>query len=178
MRISVGTLLFLFLGSSVAMADEGPKTYALWSDGAPGALGKESGDDFHAGDVPTITVYQAAPDKAMGASVVICPGGGYGFLATEHEGTEVARWLNSLGVTGVMLKYRLGPKYRHPVMLQDAQRAIRGASTRNGSPSSASPREATSLRPPPPTLTSGTPMPATRSTARAAARTWRSCSIP
>jgi acetyl esterase/lipase len=125
MRILVGTLVCLFLGSTVAMADEGPKTYPLWPEGAPGAQGKESGDDFHAGDIPTITVHQPEGARATGASVVICPGGGYGFLATEHEGTEVAKWLNSLGVTGVMLKYRLGPKYHHPVMLQDAQRAIR-----------------------------------------------------
>ncbi len=126
MRISTGTLLTVFLlGVTAAAADSAPKTYPLWPDGAPGALGKETGDAFHAGDVPTITVYAPDPARANGASVVICPGGGYGFLATEHEGSEVAGWLNSVGVTGVMLKYRLGPKYRHPVMLQDAQRAVR-----------------------------------------------------
>lgn len=126
MRISIGTLLtVLFLGVTADAADSGPKTYPLWPSGAPGAKGKETGDAFHAGDVPTITVYPADPAKATGASVVICPGGGYGFLATEHEGAEVAGWLNTLGVTGVVLKYRLGPKYQHPVMLHDAQRAIR-----------------------------------------------------
>ena len=114
---------FLLIGG-LALADE-PKTYPLWPDGAPGAKGKETGDEFHAGDVPTITVYLPDPDKATGASFVICPGGGYGFLATEHEGSEVAKWLNSLGVAGVVLKYRLAPAYKHPTMIEDAQRAIR-----------------------------------------------------
>jgi acetyl esterase/lipase len=70
-------------------------------------------------------VYLPPKQKATGASIVICPGGGYEFLATEHEGKEVAEWLNTLGVTGVVLKYRLAPKYKHPAPLDDAQRAIR-----------------------------------------------------
>jgi acetyl esterase/lipase len=106
-----------------------PKTFPLWPEGAPGALGKETGDEFHAGDIPTITVYTPEPAGADASAsrpaVVICPGGGYGMLATEHEGTDVARWLNTLGITGVVLKYRLGPRYHHPAMLNDAQRAIR-----------------------------------------------------
>src|SRR4051812_10720011 len=127
MRIAAGTLLTLLLsGASAAPADEGPKVYPLWPDGAPGALGQEAAvDAFHAGDVPTITVHAPDPAKANGSAVVVCPGGGYGFLATEHEGKDVAEWLNTLGVTGVVLKYRLGPRYQHPVMLEDAQRAIR-----------------------------------------------------
>lgn len=100
-------------------ADPGPTEIPLWPKGAPGALGTDPAD------VPTLTVFRPDPAKATGASVVICPGGGYGFLAVEHEGAEVARWLNSLGVTGVMLKYRLAPKYHHPAMIQDANRAIR-----------------------------------------------------
>ena len=102
-----------------------PRTLPLWPDGAPGAKGRETGNANNPGDVPTITVYRPDPSKATGAAVVICPGGGYGMLATDHEGTQVAEWLNSIGVTGVVLKYRLGPKYRHPIMLGDAQRAIR-----------------------------------------------------
>jgi len=130
MRIAAGTLLTLtlLLGvvASTAAADEGPKVYPLWPDGAPGALGKETGGDaFHAGDVPTIAVYAPGSSRANGAAVVICPGGGYGMLATEHEGDDVAKWLNTLGITGFVVKYRLGPKYHHPAMLQDAQRAIR-----------------------------------------------------
>jgi acetyl esterase/lipase len=57
--------------------------------------------------------------------VVVCPGGGYGGLANNHEGRQVANWLNSLGIAAFVLKYRLGPRYHHPVELGDAQRAIR-----------------------------------------------------
>jgi acetyl esterase/lipase len=98
---------------------DGPKTLPLWPDGAPGAVGKE------AGDIPTVTVYLPPADKATGAAVVICPGGGYGGLAMDHEGHQVAKWLNTLGVAGVILKYRHAPNYRHPIPLTDAQRAIR-----------------------------------------------------
>jgi acetyl esterase/lipase len=95
-----------------------PKTYELWPNGAPLTKGKGTAD------VPTVTVYPAPAEKATGAAVVICPGGGYGGLAMGHEGHDIARWLNSLGATGVILKYRLSP-YRHPVPLLDAQRALR-----------------------------------------------------
>jgi acetyl esterase/lipase len=118
-------LALLIAMASAGAADE-PTTLPLWPDGAPGALGNDPGEDaFHSGDVPTITVWLPAREKASGAAVVICPGGGYGFLATEHEGSEVAAWLNSIGVAGVMVKYRIAPKYHHPAPLQDAQRAIR-----------------------------------------------------
>lgn len=94
-------------------------TFPLWPDGAPGALGKE------AKDIPTLTVFLPTPDKATGAAIVICPGGGYGNLA-DHEGSHYARWLNNQGIAGFVLKYRLGSGgYRHPAMLQDAARAIR-----------------------------------------------------
>jgi len=75
---------------------------------------------------PTITVYKPAPDKDTGAAVIVCPGGGYSILAYNLEGTEVCDWLNSIGVTGVLLKYRVpgrgAQKYSAP--LQDAQRAL------------------------------------------------------
>src|SRR5205085_5120208 len=70
-------------------------------------------------------IWQPPADKANGCAVVICPGGGYGFLAVDHEGKQVAEWLNSLGVTAFMLKYRIAPRYKHPAPLDDAQRAIR-----------------------------------------------------
>jgi acetyl esterase/lipase len=94
-----------------------PETILLWPDGAPGALGKEDADR------PTLTVYRAR--QASGASVIVAPGGGYGALASNHEGRQVANLLNAAGVTAFVLKYRLGPKYRHPIELGDAQRAIR-----------------------------------------------------
>ena len=112
------------LNGPAALADD-PSTYPLWPKGTPGGVGQDVGDANHAGDVPTITVYMPPKDKATGASIVICPGGGYGFLATDHEGKQVAEWLNSLGVAGVVLKYRLAPKYKHPAPLDDARRAIR-----------------------------------------------------
>ncbi len=93
--------------------------HLLWPEGAPGALGTE------AVDKPKITVYRAPAGKATGAAVVVCPGGGYQVVAADHEGKQVAEWLNSLGVSAFVLQYRLGPRYRHPVPLQDAQRAIR-----------------------------------------------------
>ena len=130
--VSQALVSVIVLLSAAALRAAEPKTYPLWPEGAPGALGKETGDEFHPGDIPTITVYLADPAKATGASVVICPGGGYGFLATEHEGKEVAEWLNSIGVAGVVLKYRLAPKYHHPTILGDAQRAIRTVRARAG----------------------------------------------
>lgn len=94
-------------------------TFPLWPEGAPGALGQE------AKDIPTLTVFLPAPEKATGAAIVICPGGGYGHLA-DHEGSHYARWLNQQGIAGFVLKYRLGTSgYRHPAMLNDAARALR-----------------------------------------------------
>ncbi len=91
----------------------------LWPKGAPGAVGSKPED------CPSVTIFRPAEDKSNGAAVVICPGGGYGHLADVKEGSDVATWLNSLGVTGIVLKYRLSPRYRHPAPLLDAQRAIR-----------------------------------------------------
>lgn len=76
---------------------------------------------------PQITVYRPSPDKDTGASVVICPGGGHHILAYDLEGTEVATWLNEIGVTGIVLKYRVpfrDPEKRWQAAVQDAQRAM------------------------------------------------------
>lgn len=100
-----------------------PLTIPLWDGAAPGALGTEDADR------PTLTLYRAN-GRGSGAGVIVAPGGGYGNLAMNHEGRQVANWLNSLGVTAFVLKYRLGPKYRHPIELGDAQRAIRLVRTR------------------------------------------------
>lgn len=91
----------------------------LWPDGAPGAVGTEPADK------PRITAYRAPADSANGAGIVVCPGGGYRNLASDHEGRQVAEWMNSLGVSAFVLQYRVGPRYRHPAPLQDAQRALR-----------------------------------------------------
>jgi len=115
------TSLFLagLVTCSVSVKAEIGDPVPLWPQGAPGALGKEEKD------IPSITTYAPEPDKATGAALVVCPGGGYGGLA-PHEGRDYALWLNGHGVTAFVLKYRLGSGgYRHPAMLNDAARALR-----------------------------------------------------
>ncbi len=113
----LGAVLRMAIGSEPTMTGE---TLTLWPNGAPGAKGSDPDKD-----VPTLTVWRPRPEAATGSAIVVCPGGGYGMLAMEHEGRQVAQWLNSLGITAFVLKYRLGPRYHHPAMLQDAGRAIR-----------------------------------------------------
>jgi acetyl esterase/lipase len=91
----------------------------LWSSAAPGALGSDDSD------VPTVTVYLPRSMAASTPAMVVCPGGGYQNLASNHEGRQVANYLNSLGMAAFVLRYRLGPRYHHPIELGDAQRAIR-----------------------------------------------------
>ena len=100
--------------------------HLLWPEGAPGAKGSDPVDK------PKVTVYRAPKGKANGAAVVVCPGGGYVVVASDHEGKQVAEWLNGLGVTAFVLQYRLGPRYHHPAPLQDAQRALRLVRARAG----------------------------------------------
>jgi len=134
---------FLAAGS-FAESRAGEQVIPLWPGLAPGetgALGPEgdttkSSDNLIAGkpvirlgnvSKPTVTVYPAPADRNTGAAVVVCPGGGYHILAMDLEGTEVCEWFNSIGVTGVLLKYRV-PKREgqpaHAAPLQDAQRAL------------------------------------------------------
>ena len=90
----------------------------LWPNGAPGALGQRPEDK------PSLTAYVSVT-SATGAAIIVCPGGSYAHLA-PHEGAPVAQWLNSIGIKSFVLKYRLGSSgYRHPAMLEDAQRAVR-----------------------------------------------------
>jgi len=95
------------------------RTMRLWQGTAPGALG--DGEE----DRPTLTIYEAFEPKEPTPAVIVIPGGGYGWLATNHEGRQLANWLNAMGITAFVLRYRVGPKYHHPVELGDAQRAIR-----------------------------------------------------
>jgi acetyl esterase/lipase len=117
-------LVTLAVASSVVMYEAAapqdasrPAPVPLWPGGAPGALGSSPED------TPTISLYRPT-GTSTGAAFVVCPGGGYARLA-DHEGHDVAVWLNGIGVTAVVLKYRLGPRYRHPAPLQDVARAIR-----------------------------------------------------
>ena len=112
-------LLSFFFLRGPSLADE-PKVELLWPKGAPLSKGDTPNDK------PTLTIYPAAADQANGAAVVICPGGGYSGLAMKHEGHDIAKWLNSFGVSSFVLSYRhRGRGYGHPAPLDDAQRAIR-----------------------------------------------------
>ncbi len=111
--------LWLLLCTGALAAAQDPQPVLLWPDGAPGAVGAEEVDR------PSLTIWLPPVEKAVRTGIVVCPGGGYGALAMDHEGRQVAQWLNSLGVAAFVLKYRLAPRYRHPAPLQDAQRALR-----------------------------------------------------
>lgn len=92
--------------------------HRLWKGEAPGALGSAPED------VPTLTEVSATKPGNSQSAIVVCPGGGYGGLA-DYEGAPVAEFMETLGIKGFVLKYRLGPKYHHPAMLNDVNRAIR-----------------------------------------------------
>jgi len=116
------TLMICAVTVPVGQAASSHEAELLWPNGAPGAKGTAEGDK------PTLTIYLPDKEKATGAAVVIFPGGGYGHLAMDHEGVQIAQWLNSIGVAGFILKYRhsnSGAGYGHPAPLQDAQRAIK-----------------------------------------------------
>ncbi len=115
------------------------KEMPLWPEGVPGEadlkLAPESQEDRENDGIwrvsnvsqPTITFYPAPSDKNTGATVVVCPGGGYSILAISHEGTQVCEWLNSIGVNAALLKYRVPRRdglAKHHAPLQDAQRAL------------------------------------------------------
>ena len=108
----------IFITSIMLSHAEMQTAIPLWPDGAPGAHGT------NATDIPSLTPYLPEGTNATGAAMVICPGGGYGMLAS-HEGKDYALWLNQHGVTCYVLKYRLGSVYHHPAMLNDAARALR-----------------------------------------------------
>ena len=91
----------------------------LWSGRAPGAQGNAEAD------IPALTVFLPRTMAQGTPAVVICPGGSYARLASNHEGRQVASFLNSIGIAAFVLRYRLGPTYHHPIELGDAQRAIR-----------------------------------------------------
>jgi len=102
---------------------------ALWPGQPPGDKDLGVAERYENGHVqhvrtPTLTVFLPPKERATGTAVVICPGGGYWLLAIDHEGYEIARWFNSIGVAGIVVKYR-HRYFRHPIPLMDAQRAIR-----------------------------------------------------
>ena len=115
---SFALVIFTSVGQ-VWGADAVPKEEILWPKGAPLAKGTTEKD------IPAVTVWEPAKENRVGAGVVVCPGGGYGNLAMDHEGKQIAEWLNKNGITAFVLRYRHAPSYKHPAPLTDAQRAIR-----------------------------------------------------
>ena len=108
-----------FFTCGIAQATE-PQTIRLWETDAPGALGSEEKD------IPTAIVYLPETSKGPTPAIVIYPGGGYGGLAMDHEGHQIAAWANRMGMAGIIVSYRhRGRGYGHPAPMLDAQRAIR-----------------------------------------------------
>jgi acetyl esterase/lipase len=119
-RLLACLLLLPQLANSLSAAE--PVTLRLWAGDPPGALGQRPED------TPEIIVY--VPESHSGqpprGALVICPGGGYGNLAIDHEGHQIARWANEMGLVGVIVSYRhRGRGYGHPAPMLDAQQAIR-----------------------------------------------------
>ena len=138
MKNTLLTVCLLGLIANSALSAE-PLTLKLWPEGPPTAMAPKSEATIkliqsyggvgpnRISDVsdPTITIYQ--PEKPNGTSVIVAPGGGFMFLSYAHEGTQVCEWLNSLGVTAVLLKYRTptrDEKEMFELPVQDAQRAL------------------------------------------------------
>ena len=96
-----------------------PQTFLLWPSGAPGAIGDEDRDK------PALTIYMPPNTTGPMSAVIVAPGGSYARLSMNLEGRAPANYLNTLGIAAFVLRYRLGPRYHHPIELGDAQRAIR-----------------------------------------------------
>lgn len=130
----------VLLYSTTALFAEPLKDIFIWPQDAPneekGEVGpeeikspKDKNDVLRISNVsrPSITVFPADPKLANGSAVLVCPGGAYNIIAYEHEGLDVCEWLNSFGVTAILLKYRVPRRQgreKHEAPLQDAQRAI------------------------------------------------------
>jgi acetyl esterase/lipase len=138
-NITVLMVAGYLLTGCLTLAAEPALTLDVWPDKAPGETGAVGNEkvEFFKGDLPkkqvtnvsrpTLEVFRPAKGRENGAAVVICPGGGFGVLMMDYEGEDCAVWLNTLGVTGVVLKYRVpvrpnGPRYW--AALQDTQRAL------------------------------------------------------
>ncbi|MDO8836589.1 MAG: alpha/beta hydrolase [Vicinamibacterales bacterium] len=122
--------LLMTVTISAAQAPKPPQVMSIWPEGVPNALAnvapETEEEPFRPTNisVPTVTVFPAPEGLRTGAAVVICPGGGYRRLAIDTEGFAIAAWLNQVGVTAFVLKYRV-PQFGHPAPLQDVLRAVR-----------------------------------------------------
>ena len=118
MRMLTGFLIVMVI-YSFGMAEYNPQVMPLWPNGVPLRTPEQTADE------PEMTVYLPSPETNTRAAVVIFPGGGYWALAMDHEGHQIAQWLNDNGIAGIIVTYRRGPGSQHPVPLTDAQHAIR-----------------------------------------------------
>jgi acetyl esterase/lipase len=113
-------LVTVSLTMTTLQAQETPSPLPLWQGTVPASAGTSEKD------VPYLIPYLPDVEKATGTAIVICPGGGYGHLAMDHEGHQIARWFSEHGIAAFILRYRLPVDgYRHPIPLLDAQQAIR-----------------------------------------------------
>ncbi len=113
---TIKILLMMTLTAMTAVAQTG-KTYNLWAEGAPNNNGNPT-------DTAQVTVFLPDAKRATGRAVVVCPGGGYGHLAMQHEGTDWASFFNGQGIALIVLKYRM-PRGRYEVPISDAEEALR-----------------------------------------------------
>src|SRR2546430_16783974 len=100
-------VLFLPIGLLLAQTHPDLTTSRLWETAVPGALGNDDAD------IPTLTWYPPA-HASSDAAIIVAPGGSYHGLASNHEGRQIANYINGAGLTAFVLKYRLGPRYHHP----------------------------------------------------------------
>jgi acetyl esterase/lipase len=136
MNMRFAIVVFIFVIPTTAIAQPTSQEIPLWVNGAPGFESRRNepalAKDYWVRNVhnPTLTVYLPAKEKATGAAVVICPGGGHRLLVFNAEGDEPARYLASIGVAAFALKYRLGREEGSPYSIEkhareDGQRAMR-----------------------------------------------------
>jgi len=140
MKIIFGILLVLGLSAASLQSMAQTEIINLWPEGKVPNFKTSSVEEKSVTDangilrisgvtVPTITAYIAPKEKATGAAVMICPGGGYGILAASHEGSDFAKWFNERGISAFVLKYRLPNEkamtHQHEVPLMDAMQAMK-----------------------------------------------------
>ncbi|MBI1375577.1 MAG: alpha/beta hydrolase fold domain-containing protein [Phycisphaera sp.] len=118
-------LTTLLIGALSAPSVHAAERILLWPQGqAPGEI-VDAEDSESRPARPTLDLYPVDKDKANGCAVVVCPGGGYGGLAMDHEGKQVGEFFNSHGVSAFVLRYRHSPQYKHPAPMLDVHRALR-----------------------------------------------------